>query len=182
VNNRIGAPTEQPVTNLAGIVGRWKFENERTVFERPENQEFPQGVCVSNIRFLEGEARVLINRTDATMEGRILLGYRSPAHEYFSVGIGAAGKGYGVVRYDPSFGWRHIARTGIEQDLPVGQPIKFCVKVRGQRILLEVNDVQVLEHVLIPVPDRIGSATTAELDCCKLTEAPQMPRASDLRY
>jgi hypothetical protein len=35
---------------------------------------------------------------------------------------------------------------------------------------------------LIPVPDRIGLATTAELDCCKLTEAPQMPRASDLRY
>jgi hypothetical protein len=56
-----------------------------------------------------------------------------------------------MVRFVPGVGWYHIATAGLGQDLPVGQPIKIRVKVRGQRILLEVEDVRVLEQVL-PAP------------------------------
>jgi hypothetical protein len=38
-------------------------------------------------------------------------------------------------------------------DLPVGRPIKIGVKVRGQRILFEVDDVRVIDRVLeVPLP------------------------------
>jgi ketosteroid isomerase-like protein len=78
----------------------------------------------------------------------------------------------------PQSGERIRGRRKIQESRFV-QPNKKRFKVRR---IIGSGDLWVTEFVLIPVPDRIGLATTAELDCCKLTEAPQMPRASDLRY
>jgi hypothetical protein len=148
MNTRSETTGEQPITKLAAMAGRWKFEEGRTVFEGPD-RILPYGFCLSNVRFLEGEARVTVQRTDARIEGRILLGYRSPANAFLAVGIGP--KGYSIAHFSPAAGWRSLAWAGLEQDLPVEQPIKISVKVRGQRISLEVDDVPVLEHVL-PTP------------------------------
>lgn len=155
MNTHSETTSEQRVTKLAGIIGRWKFEEGRTVFEGTENQSVPFGICVSNVRFLDGEAQVLVKRTNPTIEARILLGYRAPEQEYFSVGIGGGGKGYSIVHFRPGIGWYHISAAGSGQDLPVERPIKICVKVRGQRILLEIDDVRVLEHTL-PAPLPFG--------------------------
>jgi hypothetical protein len=111
------------------------------------------GISVSNVRFLEGEARVMVQRTNPMIEGRILLGYRSLDNEFYAVGIGPGGKGYSILHFIPKVGLEHVAAAGLDQDLPVGQPIKFSVKVRGQRMLVEVDDVRVFEHVFsAPLP------------------------------
>lgn len=136
------------ITKLAGIVGRWKFDDGRSNFEGPEDQNFPMGICVSNVRFLDGEVRVVVERTDQALEARILLGYRSKEQDYLTAGIGGGGKGYSIVRFRAGIGWFPVATAGLAQDLPVERPISICVKVRGQRILLEVDDVRVLEYVL----------------------------------
>lgn len=150
MNTAGGTTDEQHVTNLAPIIGRRKFEDGRTVFEGPERPEWPYGICVSNVRFLDGQARVIVKRIDASVESRILLGYRSLQNEYVSVGLGGGtGNAYAIVHFDPAIGgWRPVAAAGSLQNLAVGQPIEVCVKVRGQRILLEVDKVRVLEHVL----------------------------------
>jgi hypothetical protein len=92
MNTSSATTVEHRVTNLAALFGRWKFGEGRLVYERPENPSLPFGICVSNIRFLEGEAQVMVQRTDATIEARILLGYRSQENEYLTVGIGGGGR------------------------------------------------------------------------------------------
>jgi hypothetical protein len=141
------------VTNLAAIVGRWKFEDGRAVCEGPERPESPYAICVSNVRFLEGEARVTIRRTNGAgpIDGRIVFGYRSERHEYFTVGLHSEGSAFQIVHYNPAFGWYPLVQAGLAENLAVGRPIAIRVLVRGQRLSLEVDGVRVLEYVL-PVP------------------------------
>jgi hypothetical protein len=105
---------ERRINNLVAIVGRWKFEERRIVFEAPENLNLPFGICVSNIRFSEGEAQVTVQRTDAAMEGRIVLGW-SPQNEYVSVGIGAGG--YRCLFYQNSIGGKRRVKEGLRKHL-----------------------------------------------------------------
>jgi Nucleoside 2-deoxyribosyltransferase len=138
------------VTNLAAIVGRWKIKNGRAVCEGPERPEWPYGLCASNVRFLEGEAQVTVRRTKGAglIDGRIVFGYRSVKHEYFTVGLHSEGKAFQIVNFNPAIGWYPIAEAGLAANLAVGRPITFRVLIRGQRVSLEVDGVRVLEYVL----------------------------------
>ena len=149
----IGTTGEKRITHLAAIVGRWKFENGQAVCEGSDLPELPYGLCVSNVRFLEGEARVTVGRTSGSglIDGRILFGYRSEQHEYITVGLHSEGKAYRIVRYVPNVGWYSLVEAGSAQNLAVGRPITFRVLVRGQKIALEVDSVRVLEY-LLPMP------------------------------
>lgn len=152
MDTRGGTDGKQRVTKFAAVAGRWNFEDRRAVFIGPENSNFPFGICATNIRFLEGEAEVTVHLTQGMVESRILFGYRSQDHEYYSVGLGGAGgKAYAVVHFNPTVGWRPLAGAGLAENLPTGRPIKLLVRVRGQRISLEVDDVRVFEYVL-PAP------------------------------
>jgi hypothetical protein len=135
---------------LAAIVGRWKIEEGQAVCEAPEGPELPYGLCVSNVRFLEGEAAVTVRRTNGSglIDGRIVFGYRSEKHEYFTIGLHSEGKAYQIVHYNPAIGWYSIADAGRAENLAVGRPITLRVLVRGQRVSLEVDGVRVLEYVL----------------------------------
>jgi hypothetical protein len=144
---------KKPITKLAAVAGQWKLEKRKCVFENGDNPQFPFGIIVSDVRFLEGEAQVIVTRDDAASEARILLGYRSPEKEYITIGIGGRGKGYGVVHYVPDKGWFHIAAVAREQDLPIQLPITISVHVRGQRVSLDVDGIRVLEYTHpIPLP------------------------------
>lgn len=144
---------DEKITKLAAIVGRWKFADGEAVCEGPERPEWPFGLCVSNIRFFDGEAEVTVQRTNGAglIDGRIVFGYRSEKHEYFTVGLHSEGKAYQIVHYNPVIGWYALAEAGLAENLAVGRPITFRVLVRGQRVSLEVDGVRVLEYVL-PVP------------------------------
>jgi hypothetical protein len=146
--------SDQAISKLAAVVGRWNIDGGRAVYEKPEREDWPFGICLSNFRLSQGEARVTVKRTkNELIQARILLGYRSEANEYWTVGLGG-GKAYCIVRFVPPFGWAPVELAGYEENLPpVGQSIVICVRIQGQQITLEVDDVQVLEHVLsTPLP------------------------------
>jgi len=145
------------ISKWAGIVGRWSFEGNRASYNGPEQPEWPFGICVSNIRLLSGEVRVTVKQsnTDLDTDGRILLGYQSMQSDYFTIGLGGHGKAYNVVHWSPSTGWRPLASAGSEANLPKGEPYEIFVRVHGQRIILDVNAVRVLEYVL-PIPLPLG--------------------------
>ena len=87
------------------------------------------------------------------IDGRILFGYRSEKHDYFTVGLHSERKAYQIVYYNPAVGWYPVAEAGLAENLAVGRPITLRVLVRGQRVSLEVDGVRVLEHVLhMPLP------------------------------
>lgn len=146
------------ITNWAAVVGVWDFSDGRRVYTSPEEPQWPYGICVSNNRFSEGIARATVRFPEidpdgVEVAGRLLFGYRSPAHPYLGVGLGGAGREYGIFEYDPAMGWRPVALAGSRKNLRADHPYKVSVRVQGQRVLLEVDTVQVLEHVLgAPLP------------------------------
>jgi hypothetical protein len=154
MSNVTGA-AEEKITKLAALVGRWKIEEGRALCEGPERPEWPFGLCASSVRFLEGEARVTVRRTDAAgvLDGRIVFGYHSEKHDYLTVGLHAEGRAYQIVHYTPAIGWIQLVSAGMAENLAVGRPITIRVVVQGQRVSLEVDGVRVIEHVLpMPVP------------------------------
>ena len=150
------AAEEKKITKLAAVVGRWKFADGDAVCEKPVQPQWPFGLSVSDVRFLEGEARVTVQRTDSTgvLDGRIVFGYRSEKDDYFTIGLHAEGKAYQIVHYSPiNRVDSTLASAGLAENLAVGRPITVRVLVRGQRVSLEVDGVRVLEHVSpIPLP------------------------------
>jgi hypothetical protein len=145
---------EHNIRNWAAILGRWHFdEGGGAIYDAPANHEFPFGVCVSDVRFVEGEARVSVRQPDGEIDARILLGYRSLTDEYFAVGLGGYGCAYTLTHFIPGLGWRLLAGAGNMANLTIGQSHEILVRVRGQRVMLEVNRVRVFEHVLPrPIP------------------------------
>jgi hypothetical protein len=146
---------EEKITKLAAVVGRWKFEDGEAICEGPEQPQWPYGLSVSDVRCLEGEVRVTVQRTDVfgPLDGRIVFGYRSERDDYFTVGLHSEGKAYQIVHYSPAGGWTSLASAGLAENLLIGRPITVRALVRGQRLSLEVDGVRVLEYVSpIPVP------------------------------
>lgn len=141
--------TEEKITKLAAVAGRWKFADCEAICEGPEQPQWPFGLSVSDALFLEGEARVTVQRTGSTgpIDGRIVLGYRSEKNDYLTVGIHSEGRAYQIVHYSPGTGWSPIASAGLAENLVVGHPITVRVLVRGQRVSLEADGVRVLETV-----------------------------------
>jgi hypothetical protein len=146
------------ITNWAAIVGVWNFSNGRRVYESPEDPQWPYGICISNVRFSEGTARATIQFPEIDpngmeVAGRLLFGYRSLANPYVGVGLGGGGREYAIYEYDTAMGWRGVAFAGSRKNLRPNHQYKVSVRVQGQRLFLEVDSVQVLEHVLeAPLP------------------------------
>ena len=154
----------EPVTNWAPIVGRWDLSASDTItyLPPPESQRQPFGLCVSNVRFAEGESSVTVSFPDekgiATKGvGQLLFGYRSPNDEYLTVGLGGYGAAYVVSLFDVH-GWQQTAIAGSQENLLPNHPYKLVARVAGQRVTLEVDAVRVLEHVLTTplLPGQLG--------------------------
>jgi hypothetical protein len=72
---------------------------------------------------------------------------------YTMVGLGGWGSAYSISQFDRVQGWRAVALSGSEDNLAPQHPYEMRVRARGQRLILEVDNVQVLEHVLdAPMP------------------------------
>jgi hypothetical protein len=173
--------TEPP--KWAAIVGLWSFKGEKAVTylgpQEGQPTEHDYGLCVSNTPFSEGEAKVIIRlpmasapsaRTPKAILGRdggtvaedtsayFLLGYRSPTEEYFGVGLAGYNSAYTITHFDPAYGWRPVAMAGSKDNLLPGHPYEVTTRLLGQKVILEVDGVRVLERVLDrPLPDtRLG--------------------------
>ena len=112
----------QAVTAWAPLIGRWSFESLVARYLGPQTDQAPLvhsfGICVSNVRFSEGEAsasiRLPMEVTSPTedVSAYLIFGYRSPSDDYLAVGLAGYRSAYTVSRFDPTFGWRAIATAG----------------------------------------------------------------------
>ena len=156
---------DKKVVNWAAIHGRWRFEGEVARYLGPQPLEVgrpgnPFGISVSDIRFSEGTAETKVRLpADGSAERRIaidtsaylMLGYRALDQEYFLVGLAGYESSYIISRYVPGRAWIALATAGGRENLSPDVDYQLIVRVEGQRVVLSVNGIRVLEHVL-PTP------------------------------
>lgn len=136
------------VNQWAGIVGAWTMDGPTADYLRAQaGVPAPFGIAVSGMRLEEGTVTARITLSLST-EGRILLGFRSVAERYISVGLGGYHRAYVVSEFDPSFGWRGSAVAGSEENLVFDRPYTLEAKLVGQRVFLSVDSIRVIDHVL----------------------------------
>lgn len=173
----------QEVNNWAAVLGRWDLASDRRIYTAPdeESRRWAHGICVSNIRFSEGEARTKIRFRTAAPEGRLLFGYRSLTDPYVTIGLGGHDRAYTLYHYEPGSGSRSAAFAGSRENLVHDHPYEVSVRVQGQRVRLEVDGVQVLEHVLeAPLPQGQFGLFAWGTDSVEFTETAVRQKAGTL--
>jgi hypothetical protein len=137
------------ITQWASMVGHWETDRSGTAkYLGPQADQRPFGICISNVRFAEGEVRIAVCGTDGEVDGRVLLGYQSLESEYFVIGIGGYGDAYTITHFHPISGWTRIRGVGRKENLTIGKEYQVAVRVDGQRISLEIDGVGVIDHTL----------------------------------
>jgi hypothetical protein len=155
-----GAPmtTFESINRLAPIVGKWDYSAPgRSIYQAPQaNFGRPYGICVSDVRFVEGEARVTVTmpnfKKESDSSGRILIGYRKPEAPYLLVGIGGGGFAYTLYQFE-SAGWVPMLLCGNPDNIVPGKAYKISVQIQGQRLVFKEGDITIFEHLLkSPIP------------------------------
>ena len=138
------------VTKWRGIIGKWNTDSSNSAtYVKPQVGEQPFGLCVSNCSLSEGEIAFEILQSSGVVDGRVVLGYRSPTEDYFIIGVGGYGKAYTLSHFSLSGGgWKEIMGVGDPANLPANEKYEVKVKLNQKSIVLEVNGVVVLNHSL----------------------------------
>ena len=87
---------ERKITEWAPMAGRWDVSTTNPVYLGPQADKQPYaapfGICISDIRFQGGEAKVTVSfpkaadgGVDPNSSGGILFGFRSLREEYFTL-------------------------------------------------------------------------------------------------
>lgn len=141
----------QPVEDWAALAGRWDINAERAKYTGPDREQGrpPLGIALAGPRFRDGTVRTVatLSRNERTTAG-IIFGYQSLNAPYFVAQLGAFGRAYAVSEYRPGFGWTGHADAGLLSNIPPDVPQRLSVTVAGQRVALDVNNVNVLEILL----------------------------------
>ena len=145
------------ITRLVPIFGKWDVNApDASIYNGPQPEfDKPLGICVSDVRFVEGETRVTIKflEGDGDIHGRLLIGYRSPDAPYLSVGIGRGGFAYSLYQFEIGTGWRPLVLLGAGVNISSGKPYDISVHVQGQRLVFKQDNIPVFEHLLqSPLP------------------------------
>lgn len=99
------AEPHKPITKWAPIVGRWSFGDHQVTYLGPQQAQlpYPYGICISNARFSEGDAKVTVSLGEQSTsagkkltEARVLLGYRSLDEIYMMIGLGSWDRAYTI--------------------------------------------------------------------------------------
>jgi hypothetical protein len=139
---------EKIPSNWAALVGRWSFKEGLVTYLGPDQgSPTPFGIALTNLRFSEGTVSCRVRFTDASVEGRILLGYRSFGERYVMAGLGGWNRAYTVGEYVPGSAWRGLAVAGNAENLTAQQWYSQSIEITGQRLQLSVDNVRVLQHV-----------------------------------
>jgi hypothetical protein len=156
-----------PVNKWAPIHGRWEFEGVHAKYLGPQSQQLAQltnpfGICVSDVWFSEGEARTTIRlpagqsgaqkQIDPNTSAYLMFGFRALAEPYILVGLAGFQSAYTISRFIPNLGWNQAATAGSKENLSPEHDYEIAVRLQGQRLLLSVDGIRVLEHVLeVPI-------------------------------
>jgi hypothetical protein len=147
----------EPIQRLIATVGKWDLSlPEGPVYKGPQAEfGLPFGICVSNIRFVEGEARVTVKMPNFKKENdthaRFLIGYTRHDADYLSVGIGGSKFSYAFYRFEGGI-WQPIIMCGSADNIIPDKPYDLSVQIKGQRLVFKENNVTAFEHVLNSPP------------------------------
>ncbi len=109
---------------------------ERPIYKGPQ-AEFgrPFGICVSDIKFVEGEARVTVKmpnlRKENDTHARFLIGYRLLDADYLTVGIGGSRFAYTLYKYESGVGWQPILMCGDADNILPDKPYNISIHIKG---------------------------------------------------
>jgi hypothetical protein len=98
--------------------------------------------------------KIRFEGTGAIQQGAsagIVLGYDSESEGYLVAGLGAFNTAYSVWEFVPATGWVPRKSAGAIRNLRYDREYHLEITQKGQRVILAVDDVPVLEHV-IPNP------------------------------
>jgi hypothetical protein len=138
----------QTPRNWVPIVGHWSIEEDRVTYTGPASgSPSPVGICLADVRMTEGDVSCRVQLTEATPEGRILLGYRSLNERYVMAGLGGWRRAFTVGEYIPGLAWRGLALEGSFENFTPKRWYTQRVELRGQRLRVSVDSVPVLKHV-----------------------------------
>lgn len=146
----------EPIKDLVPIVGKWDLSTpERPVYQAPKPEVpwgRPFGICVSGVRFVEGEARVTVKipnfKLESDSSGRILIGYRAPDAPYLVVGVGGGTFAYMLYQFESAAGWQPMVLCGNADNFVPGKSCEISVHIQGQRLVFKENGISVFEHLL----------------------------------
>jgi hypothetical protein len=144
------------VADWAFIEGIWEQSPNSLTFagladsDESDRPLFPRGIAISAFKFANGRVRTTIKlpQSDRSCAGSILLGFSSQDSSYIAAGIGGLTKAYFVQEYANDTGWRELDTAGRVENLKRDHSYQVEVGVEGQRILLSVDGVKVLDHTL----------------------------------
>jgi hypothetical protein len=155
------AVADEKITKWAPLAGRWDVSTTNPVYLGPQAEKQPYGapfgVCISDIRFQGGDAKVTVNfpkaaddHVDPDTSGGILFGFRSFTEEYVYAAVGGYGYAYVLAKSAtprvPIF--TAFAVAGSRENLIAEHPYRLCVHISGQNVIFEANDVPVLSSRL----------------------------------
>lgn len=133
------------------IYGRWEFSGSAATFVQPKERGNPVGLCLAPSRLRSGAVSVTAKLHDLEGAARIVLGFNAATGSYYSVGLGGYDFAYLIDLFTPGSGWKAVQALGSKTQLSVDKTYQLRVEVRGQRVSLTVDGVQVLDHKL-PAP------------------------------
>ena len=133
----------------AALSGTWSFQESGAEYARPDDAPRPVGVALSSRRLRNGRmsARVQL-RDPGEGAGRLLLGYNPVTGGYYSAGLGGYGRAYVIDEHVPGRGWQPVAQEGRASQLGASTGYDVQVDVRGQRLRLGVDGIDVLDRHL----------------------------------
>jgi hypothetical protein len=148
-------PKWVPVTRWAALLGNWSFADHSEQYQGPSTPH-GYGLAICDERFRDGlvRAKVRFEGPDAPLNGEsagIVLGYHSESRGYLVAGLGAFDLAYSIWEFIPAAGWSNRTGAGLNRNLRSQQDYQLEVTLKGQRIALVVDDVQVLDY-LLPSP------------------------------
>jgi Putative serine esterase (DUF676) len=136
----------QGITQCAPVVGQWDLTaTGQFTYRKAEVGNRPFGMCVSNVRLSDGIIEFEFQQPHGIIDGRVVIGYKSPQDEYLAIGLGGYGNAYSITHFDQITGWKRVAAAGSGQILTNKKPYKVLVRITGRNLKLEVDGVQVLE-------------------------------------
>ena len=142
------------LATLAPTAGRWEFGPELATYVGPDSMSPADfGLAIGNdrsriSRVRSGRIRATVLFPQQQSVGRIVFGRDPATNAYFSAGIGGYRFAYVLDEFIPGTGWRGLRTEGHEPNIATGVPYEIEVQLRGQRVRLIVNGVNVLEGIL----------------------------------
>ncbi len=133
----------------AAISGDWSFRESSAEYTRPEDAPQAVGVALSSARIRNGRmsAQIRLGNPEEGA-GRLLLGYNTVTGSYYSAGLGGYGRAYVIDEHVPRRGWRAVRHEGRVSQLDGSTPYNVTVDVRGQRLRLAVDGIELIDQQL----------------------------------